>query len=64
MFAAGISEELLETLRDAVQRGWAPGGDRFRRQIEAALGRKADAPVRGRPRKTAEEGPVAQPRLL
>ena len=55
MFAAGLGEELLQILRDSVQRGWAPGGDRFRRQIEAALGRKVDAPVRGRPRKAAAE---------
>ena len=65
MFAAGLSEELLHTLRDSVQRGWAPGSDRFRRQIEAALGRKADSPVRGRPRKeSAEQGADLQPRLL
>jgi len=65
MFAAGIDEEMLQTLRDSVQRGWAPGSDRFRRQIEAALGRKVDAPVRGRPRKTSEDRPADPlPRLL
>ena len=65
MFAAGISEGLLHTLRDSVQRGWAPGSDRFRRQIEAALGRKVEAPVRGRPRKKAtEQATDAEPHLL
>ena len=65
MFAAGLSEELLHSLRDSVQRGWAPGSDRFRRQIEAALGRKVDAPVRGRPRKKSEEqAGDLEPRLL
>ncbi len=64
MFDAGLSEELLQVLRDSVQRGWAPGSERFRRQIEAALGRKVDAPVRGRPRKTPEnEDAPPQPQL-
>jgi putative transposase len=64
-FAAGLSDELLQALRDSVQRGWAAGGERFRRQIEGALGRKVDAPVRGRPRKTPGEQPAdAQLQLL
>jgi putative transposase len=52
-------------LRDSIQRGWTPGSDRFRRQIEVALGRKVDPPLRGRPRKTPEqEAPDPQPHLL
>jgi putative transposase len=46
-----LSQERIDTLRDATQRGWVPGRDSFRRQIAAALGRTVDAPVRGRPRK-------------
>ena len=64
MFAAGLSEELLQILRDSVQRGWTAGSDRFRRQIEAALGRKVDAPVRGRPRKAVDEEGVGQQACL
>jgi putative transposase len=56
MFAEGLSDELLASLRDATQRGWVPGRDQFRRQIEAALHRRLRPPVRGRPRKA--EGPA------
>jgi putative transposase len=42
---------VLEALRDSIQRGWTPGSDRFRREVEAALGRRADVPRRGRPPK-------------
>jgi putative transposase len=58
-FAEGLSEEMLATLRDATQRGWVPGRDRFRLEIEAALGRGVGPPVRGRPRK--EKPDEAQP---
>jgi putative transposase len=64
MFAAGLNEELLHALRDSVQRGWAAGGDGFREQIEAALGRKVAPPVRGRPRKMSEEAPADPQRRL
>jgi putative transposase len=58
IFAEGLSEDMLATLRDATQRGWVPGRDRFRSQIEAALGRGVGPPVRGRPRKVqADEAP-------
>jgi putative transposase len=51
LFAEGLNAEVLEALRDSIQRGWTPGSDRFRREVEAALGRRADAPRRGRPPK-------------
>jgi putative transposase len=51
LFAEGLDGALIEILRDAVQRGWAPGGDGFRSRIEAALGREAGPPRRGRPPK-------------
>jgi putative transposase len=54
IFDEGLSEEFLTTLRDATQRGWVPGRDRFRQEVEEALGRRLSPPVRGRPRKTAE----------
>jgi putative transposase len=56
--AQGVADDVVETLRDATQRGWVPGGQRFRNRIEAALGRPAGPPRRGRPpmqRQRAEE---------
>ena len=49
--ADGLSDEMLATLRDATQRGWVPGRDRFRLEIEAALGRESRT---ARPRTPAE----------
>jgi putative transposase len=46
-----LAPEAIDTLRDATQRGWVPGSDGFRRQVEALLGRSVAAPTRGRPRK-------------
>jgi len=51
LFAQGLDADMLESLRDATQRGWVPGSDRFRREVEAALGRRVEPPVRGRPAK-------------
>ena len=56
LFAEGLSEDVVQVLRDATQRGWVPGSDRFRKQIEEALGRRVAPPVRGWPRKTDERG--------
>ena len=56
LFAQAIASDMLDTLRDAVQRGWALGGDRFQREIEIALGRSATPPRRGRPPKRRQAG--------
>jgi putative transposase len=55
-FAEGLSDALVQTLRDATQRGWVPGSERFQKQVEAALGRRVAPPVRGRPRKVEKRG--------
>jgi len=55
LFAAGLDRDMVATIRDATQRGWVPGSERFRKQIEAALGRRVEPPVRGRPRKVEKE---------
>ncbi|WP_443751351.1 hypothetical protein [Asticcacaulis solisilvae] len=55
LFTEGLGENVVAIIRDATQRGWVPGSDRFRRQIAEALGRRVEPPVRGRPRKTEEE---------
>jgi len=67
MFQDDLAEETIDILRDATQRGWVPGRETFREQIEAALGRRVAPPVRGRPRKVAADEPTAptgQGRLL
>jgi putative transposase len=60
LFAEGLSAEQLETLRDSIQRGWAPGSDSFRHEVEIALGRRAGIPRRGRPPKALmpEDGKI------
>jgi putative transposase len=50
----------VETIRDATQRGWVPGNDRFRQQIERALGRRVDPPRRGRPPKALGNEKLAE----
>jgi putative transposase len=52
LFRAGLEAPILDTIRDATQRGWAMGSERFRQEIGAMLGRRADPPQRGRPRKS------------
>ncbi len=61
-----LSEEVVATIRDATQRGWVPGSARFRRQIQDALGRRVERPVRGRPKKSGEDPapPQDQPSLF
>lgn len=46
-----LPEEALTTIREATNKGWALGNDRFRLQIEAMADRRATPLPRGRPRK-------------
>jgi putative transposase len=64
IFAEALGEDVVTTLRDATQRGWVAGSPSFRRQIEAALGRRVDPPVLGRPRKARGEGEALKDALL
>lgn len=66
LFDEGLGDDVITVIRDSAQRGWVAGSDRFRRQIEAALGRRVEQPVRGRPRKTqnGEISAVGQMSLL
>ena len=61
MFEDDLADETIEIIRDATQRGWVPGRQAFRDQIEAALGRRVDAPVRGRPRMAWKMGRCSHP---
>jgi putative transposase len=59
LFGPGLNVEQVETIRDATQRGWVPGTDRFRQQVERALGRRVEPPRRGRPPKTPADAELA-----
>jgi putative transposase len=59
LFGPGLTDEQVATIRDATQRGWVPGTDRFRQQVERALGRRVDPPIRGRPPKAPAEEELA-----
>jgi putative transposase len=65
LFAEGLNAELLDALRDSIQRGWTPGSDRFRHEVEVALRRRTDPPRRGRPPKDrTPNAPNKQGRLI
>lgn len=67
LFGEGLDDELLGALRDATQRGWVPGSEKFRAQIEAVTAGRAVRPPRlGRPPKqpAGEELKPPTPRLL
>lgn len=64
LFDAGLGDDMLDAIRDATQRGWAPGSDRFRAEIEAATGRVAGPPRRGRPPKRQGREYDVLPKLL
>lgn len=54
LFRAALGETLLNEIRDATNKGWALGNDRFRGEIARLAGRRAAPECRGRPTKTAE----------
>lgn len=55
LFGPGLTDEQVETIRDATQRGWVSGTDRFRQQVERALGRRVEPPRRDRPPKASTD---------
>jgi hypothetical protein len=57
LFAVALGEDMLCAIRDATQRGWVPGSDKFRAEIEAITGRAAKPPRRSRPpKRTRRQG--------
>jgi putative transposase len=52
LFHQGIDQATLGAIRDATQRSWALGSDRFQKEIEQALQRRATPLRRGRPPKS------------
>jgi putative transposase len=59
LFGPGLTDEQVETIRDATRRGWVPGSERFRQQVERALGRRVDPPRRSRPPKAPADEKLA-----
>ena len=51
LFRAQLSKTDIETIREATNKAWALGNDRFRAKIEALAGRRAAPLPRGRPAK-------------
>ena len=51
LFKTALPEDSLTSIREATNKGWALGNDRFRMQIEAMTERRAAPLPRGRPRK-------------
>lgn len=51
LFQDAVANELLTTIRDATNKGWALGNNRFRIQIEAIAARRAAPLSKGRPNK-------------
>jgi putative transposase len=54
--AAQVDPELLRTMRSCLQTGTPLGNDRFRAQVEQALGVRVGYSTRGRPRKPVTDG--------
>lgn len=50
LFKYSIPDEDIHTIRQSVSRNYPTGNERFKRQIESAVGRKLGTGVRGRPR--------------
>jgi putative transposase len=56
LFRGELDPEKVDEIRLATNGNFALGGERFRQQMEAALGRKASRGKPGRPPKPTEEG--------
>ena len=51
LFRAHVDEDLISDIRKALNKGLAPGDDRFKDQIEALTGRRVRPARMGRPKK-------------
>ena len=52
LFRSELDPEVIQEIRDATNGNFALGGDRFKKQVEAMLGRRVSRGQRGRPRKS------------
>ncbi len=60
LFQAQLDPETLSTLRQALNRELITGGNKFKAEIEIALGRKVEPAPRGRPRKQPNKTPLME----
>lgn len=60
LFRAELSRIELEQIRTTVNQGWPLGSDRFKNEIEQALGRAASPPKRGRPADSTTDQPAGE----
>lgn len=51
LFKVHLSEARLDEIRDATNKGWVLGGERFKEEIAAALNRRIAPLAKGRPKK-------------
>ena len=59
LFRSELDPEVVQEIRDATNGNFALGGEHFKKQVEAMLGRRVSRGQRGRPRKTnAQEDEV------
>ena len=49
LFRSQVAKAEVQRIRDATNKAWALGGDRFRRKMEALAGRRAAPLPKGRP---------------
>ena len=54
LFRLAIGKSELDALREATNKGWVFGSDRFREEIERLSGRRSVAKPRGRPKKVTD----------
>ena len=55
LFRAKLADGFVEALRQATNGGWALGGERFKRQIAKAVGRRVEPAPKGRPPKQRKD---------
>ncbi len=53
LFRLTIGKSDIDALREATNKGWVLGSDRFRKEIERLSGRRSVAKTRGRPKKVS-----------
>lgn len=56
LFLGALDGGFLDELRAATNGGWALGGDRFKRRLAKALGRRVAPLPKGRPRREPPDG--------
>ena len=54
LFRSALGERVLEEIREATNKAWVLGNDRFKTRVELLTGRRAQSKSRGRPKKATE----------